>query len=691
MRKPPAALLLLLLNIGSSIGSLPLAAQTCTFTFSPSSASVAASTFPIFQGRFNVTASAGSCQRNAVSNSDWLTIQLGQTGTGNGLVGYAVENNLTPTARSGTISIGNAVFTVNQAANPCRTTLTLQGGSGVTADGGTRMLNVETTCQWTALPSADWITVSAPNGATGNGAVTLNIARNTTARTRSASVTVGNQSVVINQAAANCNFSLSPATLQANPGGGTLTASLTANCEWTASASAAWLTVSPTAGSGNATLTLTAAPSPTATEGRTATVTAGSASATVTQPPAPCNTQFSPVQAQLRATGSTGAITVNISCSTWSATSTAPWLRLATAGNTLTYTADPNPTGQPRTAEIRAGQALVTITQAGATCAYTLTPDSLDLPAEGGTGLVRVQSGAGCTWTRPTPTAGWLTIEALVEGQSFSYRAAENLTAEPRTTTLAVATRTLAIRQAGASTAPRIAATSVVNAASYAAGGVAPGQIIVIFGQNLGPATLATLELTGDGLAVSPQLQQTRALFDGIPAPLLYTSAGQLSAVVPYGIAGRGVVNLQTEYRGVRSGAVALNVLEAQPGLFTRDASGAGPGAILNQDGSVNSADRPAAAGSVIVLFGTGEGLTDPVPADGAVITGAPLPRPALPVNVTIDGQPAELLYAGAAPSLVAGVLQLNVRLPAGVTGPTVPIRVTIGAAASNTVTVSVR
>lgn len=673
------------------LGGLPLAAQTCTFTFSPSSVSVAASTFPIFQGRFNVTASAGSCVRNAVSNSDWLTIQVGQTGTGNGLIGYAVENNLTASARSGTITIGNAVFTVNQAANACRTTLTLQGGAGISADGGQRVLNVETTCQWTAVSSADWITVGAPSGATGNGAVTLNVARNTTSRTRSGAVTVGTQSVVINQAAANCSYAFSPSSVQVPSTGGMTSSLLSANCEWTAVSSAPWLTVSPSSGSGNGALALTATAAPAATEGRVATVTAGSATLTVNQPPAPCNTQFSRTQVAAPAAGTADSLTVTTSCTSWNATSTVSWLRLTTAGNTLNFTVDANPTAQTRVGEIRAGQAVATVTQAGASCTYVLSPETLEVPAEGATGSVSVQSGVGCTWASPVPSVGWLLIPSVVEGRSFSYRVLENPSAESRVTTLSVASRALNVRQAGQSNAPRLTSAGVLNAASYAGGGVAPGEIVVIFGQNLGPAALATLVLTGDGLGVAKELEQTRVLFDGIPAPMIYTSAGQVSAVVPYGIAGRGTVNVQTEYRGVRSNAVSLPVLDAVPGLFTRDASGTGAAAALNQDGSVNSADRPAPAGSVIVLFGTGDGLPDPVPADGAVITGAPLPKPQFPVNVLVDGQPAELLYAGAAPSLVAGVLQLNVRLPADVAGAAVPIRLSVGSAPGNVVTVHVR
>ena len=674
------------------LANLPLAAQAnCTFILTPSSVSVAASTNPLFQGSFRVDANLNSCVRNAVSNANWLTVQLGQTGTGDGIVGYAVENNLTPVARSGTISVGSAAFTVNQAANPCRTTVTLQGGNGITADGGTRVLNVETTCQWTAVSTADWITFSSPNGTTGNGAVVLNIGRNTTARTRTATVTVGTQSVVINQAAANCSYVFAPAALQASPGGGTLFSQIQTTCEWNANSSATWLRASPASGTGFAQLTITVAENGTATDPRTATITAGSATLTVTQPPAPCNLQFTSTPAQVAAAGGSGSIGVNTSCATWIASATVPWIRLMQSANAVAYTVEGNPSAQPRQGEVRAGPANVTISQAGSTCTYTLTPETLDIPAAGSQGSVTVSAGAGCAWT-PLSSTGWFRIGAVVEGRSFAYTADANPSGDPRTATVAIATRTLNVTQAAQSNAPRLAAGGVVSAASYAGGGVAPGEIVTIFGANLGPAELTTLQLTGDGLAVSSSLAGTRALFDGIAAPMVYTAAGQVSAVVPYGIAGRGSVNLQVEYRGVRSNALSLPVLEAKPALFSRDSSGSGPGAILNEDNGVNGPDRPARAGSIIVLYGTGEGLPDPVPGDGAVITGAPLPRPRQTVNVLVDGIPAQVLYAGAAPSLVAGVLQINVRLPAGVTGAAVPLRISVGEIASTSaISVNVR
>jgi uncharacterized protein (TIGR03437 family) len=116
------------------------------------------------------------------------------------------------------------------------------------------------------------------------------------------------------------------------------------------------------------------------------------------------------------------------------------------------------------------------------------------------------------------------------------------------------------------------------------------------------------------------------------------------------------------EFFGVLSAPVHVAVAPASPALFTVNSQGWGPAAALNQDYSLNTAQNPAARGSVVLLFATGEGMTDQA-ADGVLAT-TPLPRPLLPITVTVGGRPAEVLYAGAAPGLVAGVLQINARIP---------------------------
>jgi uncharacterized protein (TIGR03437 family) len=238
--------------------------------------------------------------------------------------------------------------------------------------------------------------------------------------------------------------------------------------------------------------------------------------------------------------------------------------------------------------------------------------------------------------------------------------------------------------------APVISAAAVVNAASSKADPVAPGELIVIYGTNLGPAQLAGFSLVNNA-RFSTDVAATRVWFDGVPAPIVYTSSGQVSAIVPYSVSARPTASMQLEYRGALSNIISLPVAAASPALFTANASGSGPGAILNQDYSLNTAANPADKGATILLYATGEGMTTPASEDG-VITGSVLARPRLAVSVTIGGQQAIVDYAGAAPGLVAGVFQLNVRVPANIASGAQPVIITVGSFSSPAgVTVNVR
>jgi len=227
---------------------------------------------------------------------------------------------------------------------------------------------------------------------------------------------------------------------------------------------------------------------------------------------------------------------------------------------------------------------------------------------------------------------------------------------------------------------PVLAANAIANAASYVSPPltVAPGEIVTIFGQNMGPSELVTLRLkTPD--SVDTTLAGTRVLFDGVPAPLIYVRGDQISGVVPYAVSGKTVTRLQVEYGGVKSDAVTLRVVPAAPGIFSANSSGLGPAAVINQDGRLNSPANPAAKGSVITFFATGEGQTNPAGVDGKVAS-VPLPTPVLPLLVGIANTGAEVLYAGAAPGVVAGLLQVNVRVPTDApSGPGVWLVIKVG------------
>jgi uncharacterized protein (TIGR03437 family) len=242
-------------------------------------------------------------------------------------------------------------------------------------------------------------------------------------------------------------------------------------------------------------------------------------------------------------------------------------------------------------------------------------------------------------------------------------------------------------QQAAGPPAPSIA--SVNNAANYTTDAVSPGEIITLFGKNLGPSPLVTLQVTGGFL--STNLGGTQVLFDGVAAPMIYTFQSQVSAVVPYGLAGKSTTEVQLKYNGTPSNTVSIPVQSSTPAIFTLDASGLGPGAILNQDFSINGAGRPAARGSVVAIYCTGGGTTNPPTADGAVI-GATLPRLTLPVSVNIGGIDAKVSYSGGVPSSIGGLTQINAEVPAGVRpGTGIPVTITIGGVSSgNGVTMTV-
>jgi uncharacterized protein (TIGR03437 family) len=211
---------------------------------------------------------------------------------------------------------------------------------------------------------------------------------------------------------------------------------------------------------------------------------------------------------------------------------------------------------------------------------------------------------------------------------------------------------------------------------------------VTIFGNNLGPTTLAGPMLDSNGL-VSTQIGSTQVLFDGVPAPMIYAWANQTSAIVPYEV--QGSTNVMVSYNGQTSAPVTLPVAPSIPGLFSANNSGQGPGAFLNSDESLNSPANPAAKGSIVVLYATGEGATSPPGVDGKLAV-PPYTVPLLPLSVTIDSIAAEIEYKGGAPEEVAGVMQINVKVPAEVHSGSVPVSLTVGNAKSQSlVTLAVK
>jgi uncharacterized protein (TIGR03437 family) len=222
--------------------------------------------------------------------------------------------------------------------------------------------------------------------------------------------------------------------------------------------------------------------------------------------------------------------------------------------------------------------------------------------------------------------------------------------------------------------APAIAPEGIVNAASYAGGAISPGELVSIFGSNFGADRLEIA--TPVGATYPSAFGPASVLFNGTPGAITAIAPNQINVFVPPGVPSGATASVVVKVGAAVSLPVTLPIAAATPGIFTADSSGAGQGAILNQDASINSPSHPEARGNIVSIYGTGLGLTTPPSA----------------VTVAIGGQPAEVVYAGAAPSLAPGVFQINARIPAAIPPGNAAVSVTAaGAASAGRVTVAVR
>jgi len=237
---------------------------------------------------------------------------------------------------------------------------------------------------------------------------------------------------------------------------------------------------------------------------------------------------------------------------------------------------------------------------------------------------------------------------------------------------------------------PELSAAHIVNAADYQGGGVTPGEIVLLFSANAGSPAIAEWHLDNSGKSAAP-LGDTRVYFDRIAAPVVYSIRGQVCAIVPYQVAGHASTEVVLEYEGERSDPVTVPVVASAPAFFTLDASGKGQAAMLNETGCCNSVRNPAPRGTVVSLYGTGEGATRPEGQDAALsVPGRPVQLlvPLLPVAVTVGGVPAKIDFVRN-----IGLLQLNVRIPESApVGDAVPLVLTVGGVSSTSpVTMAIR
>ena len=518
-------------------------------------------------------------------------------------------------------------------------------------------------------------------------------------------------------AAQNCTFAVSPLTFNvpsAASTANTITVSVTpANCNnqgWVANPTVNWIHITSATlnGSGTAVFSVDANPLGVV---RTASIAVANQQVTVSQAAAACKFGLTPTSQNLPVSGGSGAVLITANCAWAISTDAGQWIKLppnlggGTTDTTVTFSIAGNGCISGRGGNIYvSGSGLATalvsaVTQDGSPSNFTLSATSAAVPAASSNGFFTVNTGVGCGWSTSS-NVSWLHIIggfSGLGGGNVGYQVDAN-SSDARTGLITVnaapgVQMTYTVTQQAAGPPPP-SLTSVNNAASYASDAVSPGEIVTLFGQNLGPKPLVPLKVSNGALTTN--LGGTQVLFDGVPAPMIYSFQTQVSAIAPYGLAGKTSTQVQVQYNGVPSNVVTMPVQPSTPAIFSLDSTGLGPGAILNQDSSINSTALPAARGTVVAIYCTGGGATSPAVADGAVVSGTP-PLPQLvaqPVTVvTIGGVNALVTYAGAVPGSVAGLTQINVEVPQGVApGNGIPVVVKIGSASSTAaVTMSVK
>jgi uncharacterized protein (TIGR03437 family) len=225
--------------------------------------------------------------------------------------------------------------------------------------------------------------------------------------------------------------------------------------------------------------------------------------------------------------------------------------------------------------------------------------------------------------------------------------------------------------------APYYTAESIVNGATFLPGPLAPNGLATIFGTNLSYYThlLSPDDLQG-GLPTDMG-PGVRVVVAGSAVPLYYVSPTQINFLVPTSLR-PATVDVRVYRQGVYGPTVQVPVADAAPALFPA------PGGYLlasHADFSLVTPEAPAAPGEVVVLWGTGFGITNPMLAPDNQLPSLPFPIARLADlvilvdNVALDR--TRILYCGLTPGF-SGLYQANVRLPDDV-GPNPEIRVAIG------------
>jgi hypothetical protein len=446
-------------------GTITVAGQTFTVHQASCATLAATSTSApaaLSVGSVNVTSDNTSCSWTASSNTSWLSVIAGATGTASRTIYYTVAAN-TGAPRSGTLTIAGQTYTVNQAGTCNYALSTTSANVAATANTGSVNVTTNSDCNWTSTSNANWITITAGVSGAGNGTVSYAVSANTGAA-RSGTLTVAGQTYTINQAAGvvSCSYTLSASSVNvaATSSTGSVMVTTTNSCQWTATSNASWVSITGGAsGTGNGTVNFSVSANSGAARSGTLTVAGQTYTINQAAAPPPCTYALSSANANVAATASTGSVNVTTAASCqWTATSNAAWITITsgasgTGNGAVAYSVTAN-SGAARSGTLTIAGQTFTVNQAsgagGGTCIFNVSATNLTIGGANGTlPLVVMASATNCAWSA-TSNATWLTISSGASGTgngtvTLNFQA--NTGTASRTGTLTIAGKTVTITQ----------------------------------------------------------------------------------------------------------------------------------------------------------------------------------------------------------------------------------------------------
>jgi uncharacterized repeat protein (TIGR03803 family) len=459
------------LSTVTQAGSITVAGQTYTVTEAGIACSVSPDTtsasFSAAGGSSNIfiTANGTNCTWTAVSNSSFIDVTAGNSGSGNGVVSYDVAANTNTFSQAGSITVAGQTFIIIEAPLSCNVTPAATTASFSAAGGSSNIVITAngTNCIWTAVSNNGFILITGGSIGSGNGVVSYSVAANTNTIGQSGSITVGGQTYTVTEAAVACVVAPTATSASFSRTGGSSNIVITANgtnCTWTAVSNDGFITITAGgSGSGNGTVNYTVATN-TSTVVQTGSITVAGQTYTITEAALSCSVAPASTTANFGAEGgaSNVVITANGTNCVWTAVSHSSFITITAGGSgsgdgTVSYTVAPNTIPFDESGSMAIAGQTFRVTQAAGVspdCRFTLGPTTIHLPFKGGTKTVKVKSrGTDCEWSAASNDS-FIMITSATSGTgngTVHYTVPGNTNATPLSGTMTIAGQTVTINQ----------------------------------------------------------------------------------------------------------------------------------------------------------------------------------------------------------------------------------------------------